>query len=235
MDKLQRMNKILNKSYNVKKIIVIILVIFPYFISCQNQPDKERKSVKIIKFEISGLMGDGITNSSGIQLGIESELKNNLSFEQDLMYIFKFDRNNSGFFEIDVENIYGLKSVSELRYYLKKDVKPKLTDVYLALNLILQYTNALRKQKDENHIPNSYHVNRFVFALHGKIGLQFVLYKNLILDISAGLGIRYISSNSIGEKYDYIEECEYLYGKLYNSGSKWLPSMTGGFRLGYKL
>lgn len=229
------MNKILNKYFIVKMIIVIILVIFPYLVSGQNQPDKERKSVKIIKFEISGLMGDGVTNSSGIQLGIESELKDNFSFEQDLMYIFKFDRNNSGFLEIDVENIYGLKSVSELRYYLKKDIEPKLTDVYLATNLILQYTNALRKQKDENYIPNSYHVNRFVFALHGKIGLQFVLYKNLIIDISAGFGIRYISSNSIGEKYDYIDECEYPYGKLYNTGSKWFPSMTGGFRLGYKL
>jgi len=225
---------LLYKYCIVKKVIVLILIIFPFYVLCQNEPDKESKSVKIIKFDISSLMGDGVTNSSGIQLGIESELKDNLSFEQDLMYIFKFDRNYSGFFDIDVENIYGLKSVSELRYYLKKYIEPKLTDVYLAPNLIFQYTNALRKQYDENHIPNSYHVNRFVFALHGKIGLQFILYKNLILDIAAGFGTRYISSNSIGEKYDYIDESEYPYGKLYNTGSKWFPSMTGSFRIGYK-
>ncbi|MBI9039439.1 MAG: hypothetical protein JEY97_15000 [Bacteroidales bacterium] len=213
----------------------MVFVIFPCFISCQNQSDKEHKSIKIIKYDITSLMGDGVTNSSGIQVGIELELKDNFSFEQDLMYIFGLDKNDIGYFEIDVENVYGLKSVSELRYYLKHGIEPKLTGVYLAPNLILQYTNALRKQLDENHISNSYHVNRFVFALHGKLGIQFVLYKNLFLDISAGFGIRYISSNSFGEKNDYISEYEYPYNKTYNTGSNWFPSITGGFRLGYKL
>lgn len=48
-------------------------------------------------------------------------------------------------------------------------------------------------------------------------------------DISAGLGIRYISSNSIGKKYDFFSECEYPYGKTYNTGSNCFPSITGVF------
>jgi uncharacterized protein YxeA len=218
----------------MKNILVLLFVICSFFVFGQNQSDIENKPVKIIKFDISSLMGDQVTNSSGIQLGLEIELKDNLSFEQDLMYIFKYDRSYKRYFEITCENINGIKSVSELRYYFKKDIDPKFTDIYMAPNLILQYTNAIREENDEYGTPNNYQVNRFVFALHGKIGLQFALYKNLYLDISTGLGVRNISSNAIGKKSNNNNEHEFLYGKLYDNGSEWFISLTGSFRLGFK-
>ncbi len=233
--KLGLIMKRLFKFWSVFIWCMAILVFYPANIFSQNELVTETKPDKIIKFDIVGLMGDGVTNSSGIQLGVEMELKKSFSFEQDLMYIFKFDSDNPPFFETEVENILGLKSVSEFRYYFKKDIDPKLTDVYIAPGLILQYTTASRKQSDKLQNTNNYIVNRFVFAFHGKLGIQFELYKNLLLDISAGLGIRYVSSNSSGEKDGYIYGPEYVYGKKYNSGSQWqFPSMTGSFRIGYR-
>jgi len=212
-----------------------LLTFFPLFVFCQNSVEQKTKAEKIIKFDIGSLLGDMATNSTGIQLGIESELKDSYSFEQDLMYIFKFDRNNYQFPKIDIENIYGLKSSSELRYYLRKGIKPILTDVYWGHNLILQYTYAKRKQFD-NQDKDYYFVNRFVFAFHEKIGLQFSLYKNIYFDISFGIGIRYISSNTVNDEFNNNNnESEYPYVKPYNSGSKWFPSITGGYKIGFKL
>jgi len=213
---------------------LFLLLCIPIFSIGQTARDLTDKKTIYFKYDFTSLAGDGVTNSSGVQMGVEFEINDNLGFEQDLMYIITANWPNNESFEIDVEKIYGLKSITELRFYRNSKDFQKLTGQYIASNLVFQYTDATLEEKDENHNDYNYNVSRFVFALHGKFGYQSKLYRKIYFDLACGPGIRYISSKSQNKKITYSTTYEFPYSKKYDTGSKWFLSANFSFKIAYK-
>lgn len=90
-------------------------------------------------------------------------------------------------------------------------------------------------------------VTRHVFALHGKIGTQFLLgyyskaiLSRLIVDVYAGPGIRYISVSSNGAETTRLFEDKAVYERFayseYRPGdSSWRLSISVGLKIGVSL
>jgi hypothetical protein len=212
----------------------LLLLCIPIFTYGQTSTDLIENKAIYLKYDFASIVGDGVTNSCGVQLGLEFEMNDNIGFEQDLMYIFTADWQNNGYYEIEVEKVNGLKSITELRFYRYSKDNRKLKGPYVAPNLIFQYTEATREAKDENHAVYSYNVGRFVFALHGKFGYQSKLYRKIYFDLACGPGIRYISSKSQNKKISYSTTYEFPYSKDYDTGSEWFLSINFSFKIAYK-
>lgn len=198
------------------------------------QDDKENLSKSmVIKFDVASFSGDWVTNSSGIGLGVEFGLSSKLSFEQDLTYLYKTDQGASNF-SINVENLYGIKSNSELHFYFDESLSAKLNGLYWGPNFVFQYTNAKREEWLEDRTLNNYTINRYFTALNLKLGYQGELYKNLLIDVAMGIGVQNVSSNSDGKISESAGFSEFPFGKYYDEGSDWFIRPSFNLRLGYR-
>jgi hypothetical protein len=223
-------------TQRVKKSSQILLCIC-LIISCisvfgQEKSDISDYQTKVIKYGLAGLAGDWITNSMGIQFGFEMELDKNKSFEQDLMYIFGVDDNGSNMY-IYVDNIYGFKTNSELRFYLDKEPAFPLNGFYLAPAFVFQYTRAKRSQTLDSYQKNNYDVIRYFTALNMKFGFQTPIWKNFLFDLSVGGGIQYIHSRTINKEPDSVSE-KFYFNTEYDSGNGWIIGPALSINLGYR-
>jgi hypothetical protein len=223
-------------TQRVKKSSQILLSI-SLIVSCLIVPGQENSDVinrktKVIKYGLAGLAGDWVTNSMGIQFGLEIELDKNKSFEQDLMYIFGVDDNGSNLY-VYVENIYGFKTNSELRFYMDKDPAFPLNGFYLAPAFVFQYTRAERSQTVDSGEKNNYDVNRYFTALNIKFGFQTPIWKNFLFDMLVGGGIQYIHSRSINKEPENASE-KFYFNTEYDSGSGWVIGPALSLNLGYR-
>jgi hypothetical protein len=214
----------------MKYFFVFILFIIPILI--KGQDNSNNKTELYFKYSPLSLLGDGVTNSIGIQLGLEYKLKNQIGIQQDIMYIFLFSHKNQNFFTINVNNINGIRSITELRFYLNKE-NQHLEGIYIAPQLIYQYTKAIRTQSLVNQDVNEYCIKRNVIAFHGKLGWQLVNKCRFILDVSCGVGLRYIASFNSGKIPDHSIDYEFPYSKDYDSGSKIFPSFIMALNIGW--
>lgn len=198
----------------------------------QQKVEDDFKAMKVIKFDVVGLAGDWVTNSSGVCFGLEYGLKPKMSFEQDFTYLFDAE-NGQSIFNILVEELSGIRSNTELHYYFDENTSSNLTGLYWGPNFVFQYTNAERKQLTASGY-NSYTVHRYFTALYLKIGFQDKLFGNLLINISVGAGPLYLSSTSDNKQKTYITESEYPYGKEYDAGSKWELAPSFNLRVGWR-
>jgi hypothetical protein len=213
-------------------LLCICLIISCLSVSGQENSDVLNHKTKVIKYGLASLAGDWVTNSMGIQFGFEMELDKNKSFEQDLVYIFGVDDNGSNLY-VYVDNIYGFKSNSELRFYLDKDPALPLNGFYLAPAFVFQYTRAERSQTLDSYEKNNYDVIRYFTALNMKFGFQTPIWKNFLFDLSVGGGIQYIHSRTIDKEPDNITE-KYYFNTEYDSGSGWIMGPALSLNLGYR-
>jgi hypothetical protein len=219
----------------MRNLLLFICLSVSVLTIAQTNASPERRSVGYLKYDIGSVFGDQITPSVGVQIGVECKLKENMSIEQDLMYIFHCANSIPSFATIEVEEVFGIKSITELRFYRNNNDKIEdLLGLYFCPNLICQYTKAMRK--NENTDSPNYYVHRYVLALHAKIGYQTKIFRNCVLDFATGFGARYISSQSTSKIVPiYNTEYEYPYSKPYDSGASFFPSLTFSIRVACKI
>lgn len=211
---------------------IILIVVLAFLISNNNSFCQDSLKIKqrnfLIKIPPFLLIGDFITNSMGIPINIEIKLKRNLSFSQTFSYIIP-NRYNGDFLTVDVDNIRGIRTDSEIKRFLNN--RNNLTGFYLGTHILYQYTDAFTTL-------NNIRVFRNLFALHEKIGWQYIGKKGFIFDSAIGIGARYISSHTNCNCNIYGIEYESglifsPYNKPYAYGSKWFFSLNTTLAIGY--
>ncbi|MCF8229441.1 MAG: hypothetical protein K9G58_09210 [Bacteroidales bacterium] len=234
-----------NLSNALKGILAIFLILvlssMPILMKAQEKNEKPDQFDWVVKFNIYGsIAGDMVTNSSGMAFGVEKNLNNHLSFQQFFTYIFRNNALKGEIGVVSVEKINGIRSGSQLRYYIQKD-KPDLIGVYIGPELMYQYTRAKRNQSHYVNGPNGYvisndyYVNRNQFNLHFVIGYQGRIFKKLLIENSIGLGLRFVTSNSVDKIDSGGSENEFLYSKEYDTGDKIFPSVNFKLCLGWSI
>ena len=79
---------------------------------------QERSKSWMIKYDLISLLGDQVTNSMGVMLGLEFLSGENKSFEFDAMYIFPCSSCGNNYTSITTEKTNGFLLSAESRYYL---------------------------------------------------------------------------------------------------------------------
>lgn len=191
--------------------------------------DKGNKKPFIIKYSPCSIFGDYVTTSWGVQLGVETNLSKQFSFQQDIQYIF-INRIDHGIISISVKNIKGIRTDTEIKYYFKRH---NLNGHYFAPHLLYQFTRAI----NDDYYNNEYYIDRNMIGLHGKIGWQYISKKGFVFDSAFGIGTRYISSRSnkniIFDSNSYENWTLFFSNKIYRYGDKLLFSVTGSFKIGW--
>lgn len=196
------------------------------------QTSETEKSPWMLKYDFMSLMGDGVTNSMGVKLGVEIPLKNNQSFEFDAMYIFPCAICNSDYFRIKTEKTNGFTLTAEYRFYLLHRPAP-MGGFHLGPQIFYTYTKADMLETTKGQ-PNTYHVYRNLVSAHAMVGYQAKMARRLYFDPSIGIGLRYISSWNDNKIEAGSDQYEIPYNKPYESGSKWFPSFTINIKIAFK-
>jgi len=176
------------------------------------------------------------TSTPSIPIGYERSLNDriNLSFEAGLISNLWTGLNNNAPF-------WGPKTRAEIRFYSKKQKKsPK----YFAFDLMYKY---YRQNQDEWVTRQEglyeelidYKVNHTALATHFKFGMLSFFTDKLYTDVYFGLGVRWIHRRHIGLEEDdindgFVSETQGI-NFIPAAGDHILPSVTMGFRFGYKL
>ena len=171
-----------------------------------------------------------------MQLGTEVNLSKRVSLQQDIEYIFNLNQENchfecSDFTGICVKKMNGIRTDTEIKYYLSKS-KPNLTGFYVAPHFLYQFTRAIKIYEDD------YYIDRYMTGLHLKFGWQFISKKGFVFDIALGIGERNILSKpSKDPRKIAIWQSEYRdffrYCKWYESDCIYSFSISGSFKLGW--
>ncbi len=210
-------------------LFIIFLFINNYSVFANNDSLCCYKTNILLKYSPFSLCGDYVTTSSGVQLGVETNLSKQFSFQQDIQYIF-VNRSDDGILSIDVKDIKGIRTDTEIKYYFKKH---SLNGNYFAPHLLYQFTRAIK----EDYYDNDYYIDRNMIGLHGKIGWQSISKKGFVFDVAFGIGARYISSKSNKNITIYSDSYEwwplFFSNKLYRNGSKLCFSVSGSFKFGW--
>lgn len=196
------------------------------------QTNETEGNTWMIKYDFISLMGDGITSSMGVKLGVEIPLKNNQSFEFDAMYIFPCEACKVAYFRIQTEKTNGIMLTAEYRFYLLHRPAP-MGGFHLGPQVFYTYTKADMLETPEKP-STTYHVYRNLVAAHAMVGYQAKMARRLYFDPSIGIGLRYISSWNDNKLEDGSDQYEFPYNKLYESGSQWFPSVTLNIKFAFK-
>ena len=188
----------------------------------------------IIKYDLTSLLGDGVTNSMGVMLGFEHFLDDNRSFTMDAMYIFPCSSCNVPYTKIHTEKTNGFSVAGEFRFYLYQG-KEASTGFHLGPQVLYQHTVAEIRETYDGGIENFYQVYRDLLSAHAMAGYQLQLAGPLFFNPSLGLGLRYISSRNENKKGTDSGQHEFPYDKDYESGSQWFPSIVINLKIGLKL
>jgi hypothetical protein len=215
------------------KTIQYILCLYIIFISTITFGQDNNKAW-MIRYDLISLLGDQVTNSMGVMLGVEHLSGNNKSFAIDIMYIFPCSRCEKPYTSISAEKTNGVLLSVETRYYLFPG-KASFSGFHLGPQIYYQYTRSEMRETYDGGIENFYQVNRNLLAAHAMAGYQLQITGPLFFNPSIGLGLRYISSWNENKKGTDSGQHEYPYNKDFESGSKWFPSFTINIKIGLKL
>lgn len=197
------------------------------------QGEKAEQRGLVLKYDLLSLLGDQVTNSMGIRLGAEIPAGNFSSVSADLMYIFPCANCGQTYTSIKTGKTSGYQVSEEYRYYLKPG-KHVSGGFYLGQQLLYQRTNS-EMNETNNGTPDTYNVYRDMFALHALAGYQLRIVGRLFFDPSAGIGCRYISSQTKNKKGHDPGQYEYFYNKNFEEGSSWFFSLNLQLKIGLKL
>lgn len=128
----------------VRKIIFLHLLV-SIVIGANAQETAGVKRNLTLKYSLSSLIGDMYAESMGIGLGIEKNIKESLSFSQEVSYLFHVEDNV--IFRENLESFNGIKLTTEVRKYLKKNEIPE-SGLYTSAEL----KNILTQSTEEVYI-----------------------------------------------------------------------------------
>ncbi len=193
-----------------------------------------RKNACIIKYDVISLLGDQVTTSMGVGLGVELMVGSDQSLSTDVMYIFPCKSCGEAYTKIETEKTVGFMVSADYSFYLIPGKHP-FSGFHLGPRLAYQYTRSDMYETYQNGVPNTYQVHRNMLSAHAMAGYQFRIAGPLYFDPALGFGVRYISSWSENKKGDDPGQHEFPYDKDFESGAKWFPSFDISIQLGLKL
>lgn len=188
----------------------------------------------IIKYDVISLLGDQVSNSSGIRLGAEVRSGNNRTLVFDAMFIFPCKSCGETFYAVETEKTVGFMVSADHRFWLYAG-KQAFSGFHVGPRLAYQYTQAEMYETYDNGVPNNYFVYRNMGTFHLMAGYQLCIAGPLYFDPELGIGLRYISSWHKGKIGNDPGQHEIPYDKEYDSGSKWFPSFDFNIKIGLKL
>ena len=208
---------------DICSLIFAFFVISQFAFSQEDSINSKSKTI-VIKYALSSIGGDWVTNSKGIEFGVEFRISPKFSFQQEVGSIF-YDNRACDLFTVCVDDISGFRSDTELKHYF---IKNNFKGDYIAYHFLFMKTVA----DISLYVDAPLEVKRLVFANHLKIGWQYIFKIGLAIDLSFGFGVRYISSdNNYGYALNYRDEAPYH--KPYDYGSKLFPSAVLGIKIGW--
>lgn len=195
---------------------------------------QENKVEYLIKYDLASILGDQVTNSSGIQLGTELMLDPKQSLAFDVMYIFPCESCKQPYTTITSRDTRGWMISSEYRFYLVRG-KHKASGFHLGPQILFQHTKSEMRETYNEGIENIYTVSRDLLATHAMAGYQFRLGGPFFFNPAFGLGLRLISSRTENKQGTDSGQHEFPYDKDFESGSKWFPGFTFNLKFCLKL
>ncbi len=204
------------------KQFAIFTLLLLFMSTCAQNNTFQKKFVDV-SLSMAGVEGDRVTNSMGIQAGIEFRLKNNVGMQCDLRYIFDVPRlRGNGYFIIHVDNLTGFAIHTDVKIYLRQS-GDQLTGGYFGGQVLYQYT--ISSLQDNR-------VNRTKADLYGITGWKYLGNTGFLFEVSAGIGMQLISSYSSGKNYSVSNE--FPWSKPYGSGTNIYPDLTWNIRIGWR-
>ena len=210
----------------MKLILNIILLLFVWSSNAQNINNKKRITDLSISF--SGFGGDYITNSSGIQMGMELGVGRHTSIQCDLRYIFNVpNQRNNGYFIINVDKMNGFLIGLGIKEYASK-LKNELRGGYVGGKVTYLYTDSFR---------DNYSVYRHKTGLYGIIGWKYITNHGFLFEVNTGVGIQVIISrnSNIDSNTDYYFPVEFPWSKPYVEGKGFYPDFTCNLKIGWRI
>ncbi len=209
----------------MKKIIATVIILVSILTASSQDTIKLKRFIDI-SISAIGFGGDFVTNSSGVQAGIEFRLKNNLSMQCDLRYIFDIVKiHGYGQLNVNVDDLWGIAINTEIKRYLAQS-KNELSGGYVGGQTLLIYTESY--QADNK-------INRTKIGLYATIGWKYIANSGFLFETMAGLGAQVISSyyslnqSDINSGYN-----EFPWSKPYESGTYLYPDVSWNVRIGWR-
>ena len=215
---------------NLYFFIILIIVIMTNQLKAQENENMGY----IIKYDLISLLGDQVTNSSGIKLGVEMVYNQSRSIAIDAMYIFPCASCTRAYTTITSASTYGWLLAAEYRYYLVYGKRP-LSELHLGPQIFYQHTKSEMRETYDGGLENQYQVYRDLVAAHAMVGYQLRIAGPVYFDPAIGLGLRFISSRNENKKGADSGQHEYPYDKNFESGSEWFSSFNFNIKIGLKL
>jgi hypothetical protein len=207
----------------MKNLLILLLIIFTLHAFAQQDTLPQRNIT--FKFPLSHLNGDIFAESAGIGIGVEKMLKPRLSLSQEVGYIFYVNRNS--IIANGVNDINGLKLVTELRKYLMKKEVPE-SGFFTSIELRNILTGSTQTESSEAGAFEN-NIFRYRAGLTANFGVLFYWDQHkrgrLTLELMGGAGMGYIYAAS--DKIDFASKSDY------NSGSRFFPWFNMDMKIGY--
>ena len=230
---------------NMVKKIISVLTLSLFFLLGSAQ--SEKVSIKIHPLSLL----DEVSMPT-IQGGIEIKLSNHISWYNEVG--IKYRKCINELSDTPFVDSRGYKLKTEIRYYLKGIkmglFKEPVSGFYVGGNIFFNndYHNtkvSYFEAKDSSMTKqDAFGVHKKVFGINFLIGYQTSIYRNFLIDIYGGLGIRMRMVNTVNKEFnkdidslDQPIEFSVLSIRDYvdaAGGNSVVPSLTGGFRLCYK-
>lgn len=217
----------------LKKMIAGLLCLF-IVATAASQESPLGKPGFMLKYDVISLLGDQVSKSAGVRLGIEFAAGNNSSIETDVMFIFPCASCGKPYTTINTESTRGFSLSAGYRYYLFSE-DPGFKGFHIGPQILYQYTESDMPETYDNGISNTYFVYRNLLAFHAMAGYQLRIAGLLMFNPVVGIGTRYISSINANKKQSGTGQHEFPYNKDYENGSQWFPSVIIELKIGLKL
>ena len=215
------------------RFICILTVLFIYSSGiCQTDFDDKRLTVLTAPLSVLDFY-----NGPTINLGAEIKLKNNISsyssFHLHLSDLGISDNMNHTGFQFD----------QAFRYYLNKD--NKINGSYLSV--ILSYSKQSYSRNDSislSELPidnyrKTYDLEKVFYGLNINYGKDVIKKKRLVLNIYAGLGLRFNSVecniSELEANNRYLGDWNNPKNWIHKCGTHVIPNFNLGFRIGYRI
>ena len=230
---------------NLLKKLLGILFLSLHFLVSNAQTDKVS-----IKFSPLALIDD--VSMPTIQGGLEVKLSKRIHWYNEVG--IKYRRCVNEFSDTDFVQSRGFKLKSEIRYYLKGlntgFVKQPVQGFYVAGNVffINDYHNTKVNYfalKDSSNIKqDAFGVHKKIFGINALAGFQHPIYKNFLIDLYFGLGVRFRMVNTVDKVFnkdtDSLEQTvDFSVLSIRDNvdaagGNSVAPNITCGIRLCYR-
>jgi hypothetical protein len=218
---------------NLSGINAGLLCLFMAFMATAQESPSGRTGI-MVKYDVISLLGDQVSKSAGLRMGVEFAIGNNQSLETDAMFIFPCASCGKPYTTIYTDKTRGFSISAGYRYYLFPG-EPGFKGFHIGPQILYQYTESDMQETYNNGIQNIYFVYRNLLAFHAMAGYQLRIAGPLMFNPVIGIGTRYISSRNANKKQVGTGQHEFPYNKDYENGSQWFPSVTIELKIGLKL